>query len=164
MRAIEKTDLKLVRGKLREADVDAWQPLATRPRAADIEAEQRAAEDAAKLAAQPSADEGEPDAERPLTANERLNQIKLERAEYDWAREKGKLIARDQVVKLLADFGHRIRSELQAHPRKMQAAMVRQIKCSRCGSAVEGKLIAIEAERYTAQLLRILADDPLGGA
>lgn len=157
-RAVEVADLKAVKGLLREADVDAWEPQKRRPRLREVEAEQQAAEARAKAAAAP---DGEAKVE-PLTPAERMKQIQLERAEQEWARDRGLLIPRDEVVKLLADFGHRIRRELQSHPRKMHAAMVASIHCKRCGGAIEGSVIAIEAERYVRDVLRVLADAPLG--
>ena len=155
-RAVEVGDLTLYRGKLREADVDAWEPKRTKPRLAEVEAAARAAE-------APAAPGTESAPKLPTTA-ERMRQIDLERKEQEWARDRGLLIDRAEAVRIFADFGHNIRRELQSHPRKMQAQMVRHIRCVKCGAGVEAKIIAIEAERYVAQLLRLLADNPLGGA
>lgn len=98
-----------------------------------------------------------------LQAKRDVELIKAERAKLEWARDRGLMLDREAAVRLFADFGHHIRRELQSHPRKMQAAMVRHIRCGKCGAGIEGKIIAIEAERYVAQLLKSLADNPLGG-
>lgn len=160
-RALADGALKLFRGSLREADVDAWEPIKKgRPRVAEIEAEQRVAERRAKAEAQPTAGD---DPEPPPTPAQRLKLIELARAEREWAKEQGDLVDRAEVVKLLAAFGHRIRSEFQSHPRKMQAELTRKLRCRECGGGVDGKHIAIAAEKYVADLLRIIADDPFGG-
>ena len=92
----------------------------------------------------------------------RLKEIELERAEQAWAKERGALIDRESVTRLLSDFAARVRTEIQSHPRRMQAAMVRHIRCRKCGGDIEGKVIAIEAERCADQLLRLLAENPVG--
>lgn len=149
--AIDRGDLVLVAGKLRRSDLDGWAPKERRPRQSPPEPEPA-----------PSDPSKPPPSPAPPSPTVRLKEIELERAEQAWAKERGLLLERDQVVRMLTDFGHRIRRELQAHPRKMQAAMVASLHCKRCGGAIEGSVIAIEAERYVRDVLRIIADDPLG--
>lgn len=162
--AIKRADITPHRsGRIDSERADgAWAPSAAgrpkKPKAAPAEVPPPAPAPALKASpAQP------PDPERtPPTAAERIKAIEAERAEVRWAVERKQYIDRAEVAKLLADFGHRIRAEMQSHPRKMQAAMTKAIRCPKCGSGVEGKIIAIEAERYTTQLLRMIADNPLG--
>lgn len=146
--AIERGDLVVVRSKLRRSDLDSWSPKERRPRHAPPEP--------------PPDPDAPPAPEPPPSPAVRLKQIELERAEQQWAKDRGTLIERAEVVRILTEFGHRVRREIQSHPRKMQAAMVAGIHCKRCGGAIEGSIIAIEAERYTRDLLRLLSADPLG--
>lgn len=151
--AIDRGDLVLVAGKLRRSDLDGWAPKERRPRQSPPEPEPA-----------PSDPSKPPPSPAPPSPAVRLKEIELERAEQAWARERGMLVEREQVTRLLADFAARVRAEIQSHPRRMQAQMVRHIRCRKCGGDVEGKIIAIEAERCAAQLLQLLANDPIGGA
>lgn len=95
----------------------------------------------------------------PAELHKRLKTIELERAELQWRKDRGLLLDRDEAEQLLADFGHRVRSELQSIPRRMHAAVCRDLRCRSCGEGVDSKVIAIELERFTDDFLRRLADE-----
>lgn len=95
-------------------------------------------------------------------ARQVIEKIKAKRELAAWNREQGESIEKRDHVAALVDMATRVRGKMQSLPRKMQAEMVRHLRCKTCGGDVDGKAIAIAAERYINDVLLELAADPFG--
>lgn len=159
-RAIQRGDLASRGGKVSEAAAAEWTPKKRRTPRRDYDptAPEPGAPSQTKDAAQ--TDEG-PTLNPYQAATQRLKIIEAERADRKWKQEQGLLVEREQVVNLLVDFASRLRSEMQSYPRRMQTELVRTLRCKRCGGDVDGRSVAITAERFVDDFLRVLADSPI---
>ncbi len=85
--------------------------------------------------------------------------IEAQRELKRWRIEQGEIVERTTHDAALTAIGVAVRKALQSLPRQMQAEMMRHIRCANCGGNIDGKSIAIAAEKHVDGVLRALADE-----
>lgn len=109
----------------------------------------------------------EPDApaQQPaeLTPHQRKAQAEAERTELDLAKRRGEVVALADVARTARDFARRIRDVLLEVPVSVQACVEHDVVCASCGAGFDAKQVALAVDRHLRELLRSLADNPMGG-
>lgn len=145
-RNIASGKLPAKRGKVAEADADAWEPKKRRPPKSDHTPE------AKQTAAGSSGPEPAPPSEFQLAA-QRLKIIEAARAERAWQREQGLLVEREAVAALLVDLGALLRTEVQSFTRRHHAEVMRTF------GPVDGRRVVMLLERFERDFLARVVDE-----